>query len=58
MDQTLQLIAHFQSSSIASNNGTKFGQILFMKIHLIIPQSLNPLTAFQGLGHQGCVRNN
>ena len=48
MDQTSQENAHYQSSSIGPNKGTKVGHILFMKNHLINHQSLNFNTVFQG----------
>jgi hypothetical protein len=55
MNQTSEPITHYHRSNIASSNGTKFGQFLFMKIHLISLQSLNLTTVFQGLNQNGQV---
>jgi hypothetical protein len=48
-NQTSQLIAQYQSSSIGSNNETKVVPILFMKIDLISTKKLNLKTDFRGL---------
>ena len=53
MDQTLQLIAHYQSLITTPINRTKVVPILFMKIDLINTQKLNLKTDFQGLRQNG-----
>ena len=56
-NQTSQLNAHYQSSSIGSINGTKVVPILFMKIDLINTQKLNLITHFQGLRQKWLLEN-
>jgi hypothetical protein len=41
MIQSLQTITSYHRKSITPINESKVGQILFMKVHLIIHQSLN-----------------
>ena len=48
MDQALQLITHYHSSIITPSNGTRFAQILFMKIYLINHQRRKLITIFRG----------
>jgi hypothetical protein len=48
-NQSSQLMTHYYSPSILPIKGTKYKQILFMKIHLLVHQRLNFNTVFQEL---------
>jgi len=52
-NQSSQLMTHYYSPSILPIKGTKYEQILFMKIHLLILQRLSLTTKNQGLSQNG-----